>query len=183
VKSPARSTKTSYDQLLGGISTLLESARRASARVVNAFMAASYWEIGRRIVEHEQQGARRAEYGEEAIRRLAVDLSQRFGRGFGLSQLKAMRQFFLARPLPRKSQSLIGQSGKGQSVIGDSVGKMAIPLQADSIQTPMRRPSDATGLHELSSAFPLPWSHYVRLLRVKNPQAREFYEREALAGG
>jgi hypothetical protein len=89
VKSPARSSKTSYDQLLGGISTLLESARRASARVVNTFMTASYWEIGRRIVEHEQAGRRKPEYGKAIIEKLSVDLTRRFGRGFNRANLFA----------------------------------------------------------------------------------------------
>jgi hypothetical protein len=65
----------SYPGLVGSISELLEDARRASARTVNAFMTATYWEIGRRIVEFEQRGEKRAGYGEELLKRLAQDLS------------------------------------------------------------------------------------------------------------
>ncbi|GBU15189.1 hypothetical protein AwPolaro_05670 [Polaromonas sp.] len=60
-----------------------------------ALMTASYWEIGRRIVEAEQKGKRRAGYGEQLIARLSLDLTQRFGRGFSARNLEQMRQFFL----------------------------------------------------------------------------------------
>ncbi|MEO7678910.1 MAG: DUF1016 N-terminal domain-containing protein, partial [Verrucomicrobiota bacterium] len=67
-----------YDHVLSGVVELLDAARRASARVVNLLMTATYWEVGRRIVEHEQAGEKRAEYGEELVRRFALDLTERF---------------------------------------------------------------------------------------------------------
>ena len=69
-----------YDGLIGGIAQLLETARHNAARTVNALMTATYWEIGRRIVEFEQRGAERAEYGEELLGKLSTDLRARFGR-------------------------------------------------------------------------------------------------------
>ena len=96
-------------------------ARRSSARAVNAVMTAAYWEIGRRVVEFEQRGKRRAEYGEELIVRLSADLVNRFGRGFGISQVKMMRQFYLAYPQGQKGQPAIGRSEKSQSLIGQSI--------------------------------------------------------------
>ncbi|WP_239520986.1 DUF1016 N-terminal domain-containing protein, partial [Klebsiella pneumoniae] len=83
----------------GGIVDLLDAARQTAARSVNALMTASYWEIGRRIVEAEQQGKRRAGYGEQLIERLASDLTQQFGRGFSRQNLQQMRSFFLTRPI------------------------------------------------------------------------------------
>ena len=71
-----------YGGLIGGIAELLETARRTAARTVNALMTATYWEIGRRIVEFEQRGEKRAVYGEELLRKLSTDLVSRFGRGF-----------------------------------------------------------------------------------------------------
>ena len=86
-----------YDETLSGFVALLESSRRAAARAVNAVMTAAYWEIGRRIVEIEQQGKNRSDYyGEEIVDRLSVDLSARFGRGFKRRNLFQMRQFYLA---------------------------------------------------------------------------------------
>ena len=71
-----------YDGLLAEVVVLLETARRTAARAVNAVMTATYWEIGRRIVEVEQRGSPHAEYGDVLIKRLAADLTARFGRGF-----------------------------------------------------------------------------------------------------
>lgn len=56
-----------YDDVLAGVVDVLEAARRASARAVNALMTAAYWEIGRRIFEGEQEGAERAEYGKQLV--------------------------------------------------------------------------------------------------------------------
>ena len=91
---PIQHKAADYDSVFSSVIELLDAARRASARVVNSLMTATYWEIGRRIVDHEQAGQKRAEYGEEMMRRLALDLTKRFGRGFGFSQLKMMRQFY-----------------------------------------------------------------------------------------
>lgn len=84
-----------YGSLVGDITKLLEHSRRASARSVNAIMTATYWEIGRRIVEFEQKGEKRAEYGKAIIERLSSDLSSKFGRGFSRQNLQQMRQFYL----------------------------------------------------------------------------------------
>ena len=89
---------TGYDGIRSDIVTLLESARRIAARSVNALMTASYWEIGRRIVEFEQDGQERAAYGEALLLRLAEDLSARFGSGFSRRNLQQMRLFYLAWP-------------------------------------------------------------------------------------
>jgi predicted nuclease of restriction endonuclease-like (RecB) superfamily len=87
-----------YLGLVQGLNTLLEAARRSSARAVNSVMTATYWEIGRRIVEFEQGGEARAAYGVELLERLASDLSNRFGRGFSRRNLQQMRVFYLAFP-------------------------------------------------------------------------------------
>jgi predicted nuclease of restriction endonuclease-like (RecB) superfamily len=139
-----------YEDVLSGMIDLLESARRASARAVNSIMTAAYWEVGRRIVDVEQAGRQRKDYyGEEIVDRLSRDLTARFGRGFGRSNLFQMKAFYQAFQDPE-----IVQTPSGQSL-----------------------------LKELSQRFPLPWSAYVLLLGVKDKQAREFYETEALRGG
>ena len=76
-----------YGKIRNDIVGLLQAARLASARSVNALMTATYWEIGHRIVEFEQQGQERAEYGEALIKQLAEDLTRQFGRGFGAVNL------------------------------------------------------------------------------------------------
>src|SRR5262249_30768123 len=84
-----------YGVLVSGISDLLEQSRRSAARSVNSILSATYWEIGRRLVEFEQGGKARAGYGEELLKRLGSDLSTKYGRGFGWRNLFRMRSFFL----------------------------------------------------------------------------------------
>jgi hypothetical protein len=86
----------SHSGLVNALGRLVADARRTSARTVNAVMTATYWEMGRRIVEFEQGGATRARYGEELLKRLAVDLTSHHGRGFSERNLEQMRQFYLA---------------------------------------------------------------------------------------
>ncbi len=154
-----------YVGLHGSIVALLDAARHAAARSVNALMTASYWEIGRRIVEAEQHGKRRAGYGEQLIGRLSVDLTARFGRGFSPDNLENMRRFFLAYPQPEISETASRKSENGWAP-GSS-----------------RTASWTPDPYELAKAFTLPWSAYVRLMAVKDEQARRFYEAEALRGG
>ncbi len=98
-----------YDSILSDLSELLEQSRRLTARSVNTIMTATYWEIGRRIVEVEQKGEERADYyGKEIVDRLAQDLTDKFGRGFGRSNLFQMRAFYLS--YEKIVQTLSGQS-------------------------------------------------------------------------
>ncbi len=167
-RKPVPAGNHSYTSLLTGVTKLLEQARRYSARSVNAIMTATYWEIGRRIVQHKQAGEKRARYGEVVIERLANDLTVKFGRGFSKSNLWQMRDFYLGWPIL-------------QTVSGES-GPLALPPEsANKLQT---LSGESTILKSIgSSHFPLPWSHYVRLLSVRSKEARAFYETEALRGG
>ncbi len=159
---PAQVAPAGYDVLLTDVARVVEESRRAAARSVNAIMTATYWLIGRRIVEEEQAGSARARYGEALLERLSSDLVRRFGRGFSVRNLRQMRAFYLAWP---NRQTL-------------SAGSEVGPIKAT---TAIRQtPSAETGP---SASFPLPWSHYARLLQVPNPLARAFYEVEALRGG
>jgi predicted nuclease of restriction endonuclease-like (RecB) superfamily len=128
-------------------------------------MTATYWEIGRRIVEFEQSGKPRAEYGEEVLKRLADDLTTRFGRGFSRFNLGRFRQFYLAAPADQIRATLSLKSP-----------------ESDKRATPSLKSSLA--LSDLARAFPLPWSHYVLLLsRARSTEAFAFYHAEALRGG
>lgn len=83
-----------YNDLLSGVFRLLEDARQKSARTINSILTATYWEVGRRLVEFEQGGRTRAEYGESLLVQLAKDLSARHGRGFSPRNLRQMRTFY-----------------------------------------------------------------------------------------
>ena len=162
----AVSFDAAYSEFVVQVVALLEQARRNSARSVNAIMTATYWEIGRRIVEHEQKGKKRAEYGKALLHRPAEDLTARFGKGFSERNLLAMREFYRAWSIPQTLSAKL--TGPGTS--------------GDSLRIPQTPSAESEGPSQPSS-FPLPWSHYVRLLSVSNRQARSFYETEALRGG
>ena len=98
-----------YGKIHFEIISLLEAARRHAVRSVNALMTATYWEIGRRIVEYEQGGSERAGYGDALIQRLSHDLCNRFGRGFGRQNLQQMRLFYKAWPCATISQTPSGK--------------------------------------------------------------------------
>ncbi len=129
-------------------------------------MTASYWEIGRRIVEFEQGGQDRAEYGQALLKRLSADLSARFGRGFGVDSLESMRLFYKTYPPSTISESLIRKSSAE-----------ALPPNSES-------PMWNFDLAELAQVFPLSWTHYIHLMRrTRSVEERAFYEAEALRGG
>ena len=106
----------------------------------------TYWAVGRRIVEEEQHGRKRADYGEQLVMRLAKDLTSRYGRGFGYRNVYQMRHFYMAYPR-------ILQTPSAKFRAAPPSGKPA---------------STEVGLKkELAKGFPLSWSHYVRLLSVR----------------
>jgi predicted nuclease of restriction endonuclease-like (RecB) superfamily len=182
-KPASPSATRGYSGLLGGISELLEAARRASARTVNAFMTATYWEVGRRIVEFEQGGEGRAEYGKELLKRLAEDLTGRHGRGFSVDNLENMRLFYGVCGSKEISETLSGKLGatfstaSGMNLISETPSR--------KFQTPSEKlPVLPFSLADVARAFPLPWSHYVLLARrSRSREAFGFYHTEALRGG
>ena len=125
-------TPTRLSSLADAIATQIEQARGQLRQAVNSVMVQSYWEIGRLIVEDEQQGESRAEYGKQQLQQLSQQLTERLGKGFDITNLRKMRTFYQAFPI-----------------------------------------RDALRL-ELS------WTHYRTLLRIDNPQARDWYLHEAI---
>ena len=112
-------------------------------------------------MECEQDGKPRAQYGKSILERLSEDLNSRFGRGFSQRNLRLMREFYLNYQKESIWQTASVESGDGK-------------IQTTSGESP---------LAGISASFPLPWSHYVRLLSVRNAKARDFYEKEALRNG
>jgi predicted nuclease of restriction endonuclease-like (RecB) superfamily len=154
--------KENYNLLIGDISFLLESARRTSARAVNSILTATYWEIGRRIVEYEQSGEDRAEYGHQLLKNLSYDLTKNFGRGFSADNLESMRLFYLTYSLTEISETVSRK------------------FDLEKSETSSRKLNDEF----FNERFPLPWSHYVMLVRrIKEDNTRKFYESEALRSG
>ncbi|KAA0127479.1 DUF1016 domain-containing protein [Chryseobacterium sp. SN22] len=135
------------EQLLKNISALFENARNKMVIAVNQTMVLTYFEIGRMIVEDEQHGERRAEYGKEQLKFLSENLTKKFGKGFSETNLKQMRQFFLSYSI---CQTLSDES--------------------ESLDTIQQSPL---------ATFNLSWSHYLKLMRIKDQNERSFYEIES----
>ncbi|HVX85350.1 MAG TPA: PDDEXK nuclease domain-containing protein [Phycisphaerae bacterium] len=158
---------SAYAGMLADVCRLLTGARTAAARQVNAAMTTGYWYIGRRIVEFEQAGKNRAAYGEGLLKRLARDLTKRYGRGFSADNLETMRRFYLCYSTPQNISETV--SRKLPQEISETVSRKSAIL----LRPPQPGP-----------VFPLSWSHYVLLVRrADSPDARAFYEREAMLGG
>ena len=115
-------TKTEITELLQDIRSLITAARSMVARNINRLQVLTNFKIGRRIVEEEQKGAARAEYGKHIIPELSLHLAKEFGRGFSRSNLEYMRKFYLIYQsrVPEISQTA---SGKSDSIIGRKTGK------------------------------------------------------------
>jgi hypothetical protein len=186
-KKPVPKTKPlqDYDAVLSGVVELLDAAHRTSARAVNSIMTASYWEVGRRIVEFEQGGEKRAGYGEELLARLAQDLSARFGRGFSRQNLQRFRTFYLSQPTDKIRSTLSSKfPDKIRATTLLKSGDPQIRPTASSIFQTSSGKSLPLALADLAHAFPLPWSHYVELIgHSRSPEAFAFYQAEALRGG
>jgi len=173
--------RSQYGRLLADISSVLEQARRTVVRSTNAVLTSAYWQIGRRIVEHEQGGKERAEYGRELLVRLGEDLTKEHGRGFSWRNLYQMRLFYQGWEI------LQTPSAKFEARV------ICSTLSSELIPPKFQTPSGKSEITQTASArladspihvtFPLSWSHYVRLMSVDNSRARAFYESEAIRGG
>jgi len=95
-----------YNQLIDSIGELLKSARKQVARTVNTILVETYWGIGKRIVEYEQKGGEKAEYGTKLLSKLSKDLSLKHGKGFSKSNVYVMRLLYLKY---QKFQTLSGK--------------------------------------------------------------------------
>lgn len=125
------------NNLYSKIAGLLQTARQTVVRTVNRTMVYTYYEIGRMIVEDEQQGKQRAEYGKQVLKELSTRLTADFGKGFSERNLEQMRQFYLTYSISQKPSA------------------------------EFKNPH-----------FQLSWSHYLKLMRIDNPDERKFYEIE-----
>lgn len=140
---------------------LIEGARQRVAQVANIAQVYTNYEIGRQIVEEEQGGKRRADYGKQVLIDLSQKLTARFGRGWSAENLRKMRTFFLM-----------------YSEIHSSVVEIDHEEIHNSVVEIQDAVSSANSVYEIPK-FTLGWSHYLLLMRIADPVERAFYEREA----
>ena len=159
-----------YLGLVQDLSGLLEEARRSSARAVNAVMTATYWEVGRRIVEFEQGGEERAEYGGRLLERLSTDLTARFGRGFSRQNLHSMRQFYQVFPPGEIRQTVSGES------VQQVPPSFPLPWSHYVLLLARSRSSEALAFYH-AEALRGGWS----VRQLERQLSSRFYERTALS--
>ncbi|MDI1314354.1 PDDEXK nuclease domain-containing protein [Prosthecobacter sp.] len=198
--TPAQAKPDSLTTLLTEVRQLIQSARHSVSTIVDTFQVMTNFEIGRRIIEHEQKGTKRAAYGTKLLKELSARLTEEFGRGFSEDNLSNMRRFYLMfedrvaefpnrlfgnlqQPAGRLIDTGIPQKASGklspikirQQPIGKSEALQKGQLLSNSLaisEQPIRK-----------SPFTLSWTHYQVLLTVKDPSERSFYEIEATNSG
>jgi hypothetical protein len=149
-----------------GVAQIIENARKHVGRTVDLTMCISYFEIGRMIVEEEQRGSARAEYGKELVEELSAFLSERFGKGFSAVNLRNARKFFLTYAPSVLRQTTVEDGNKN----------------GQSVNYQLKRTEQAPTQQSLTvEAYPfkVSWTHYVILMRIENEEERRFYETEA----
>jgi predicted nuclease of restriction endonuclease-like (RecB) superfamily len=162
--------------LIGELRELINSARNAAARAISTLQVALNFAIGRRIVEHEQKGAKRAEYGKALLKELATALTREFGKGFSETNLKLMRKFYLTyrSRISQTSSDIFLWLQKGQTQSDQLPGS-----QPKILQTDLSDMSSRVSRLQGQQTFTLSWSHYVFLMAIKSQDERCFYEIEA----
>lgn len=206
--------KTTGGALYQRVREILASAQAGISRTVNTTQVVANWLIGREIVEEEQRGEKRAEYGERLMHDLAARLHKDYGSGYGLVNLKLFRQFYLSYPELVGLQK--GYAARSLFLADVRAGGTEIPYaprnESGPLETsdaPRRKSEKSYALRSQSEKHAeiphalrgeleihhaprdkswqpgrlhsnLSWTHYRTLLRVEKPEARSFYEIEAL---
>ena len=148
------------DNLLSDVQQIIETAQNFAYRAVNIAMVQRNWLLGKRIAEEELQGKERAEYGAEIVKKLAFQLTQIYGNGFDSSNLYKFVDFYYA--FPNIFHAVCGKSD------AKNLDTVCLNSTVGILDTP-----------SLKSFSLLTWSHYRTLLQVKDPDARNWYLREA----
>lgn len=156
--------KKRKDSLFERISALIEEARKRVVTTVNIAEVYTKYSIGQYIVEDEQQGEYRAQYGKQVLQNLSAKLTERFGDGWSYPNLRKIRQFYLTYSNLINGVNQI-ESKKDKQCLSNSDSETDVTLLPK--QMVITEP-----------VFTLSWSHYLILMRIENADARRFYEIE-----
>jgi len=162
-----------YHQLINSIDQLLQQGRQQAAIAINYHIVQTYWEIGRYIVEYEQRGESKAEYGSNLLIQLSKDLTAKFGKGFSKSNIFNFRRLFLYYEKFQTLSGIFVLKQRGDIRITQSATKQADPA-IEKFQT-------VSGQFEISEtpSHQLGWSHYCELLKIDDALERNFYEKQS----
>ena len=146
-------------QFISEIKAIVYTAKQKAYQAADLYQVVSNWLVGRRIVEQEQHGQERAQYGKHIVELASEALTAEFGKGYSVVNIKSFRKFYLTF-----NDLLIGQTPSAQSENG-------LTIKGQSVSAEL----------ELAKMLPtnLSWSHYERLMRIKNEDERDWYMREA----
>ena len=169
------------NMLVNDLRSIVSKARSKAFAAVNYSLVERNWRIGQRIVEEEQNGASRAEYGKHVIEVASAALTEEFGKGFSETNIRTFRKFFLIFNNLEIQQTLSAESNlpKQQTLSAES----NLPKQqtlSDELSSHFQKGQTPPAQSELRL---LPWSHYERLIRVEDKKAREWYAKEAFEQG
>lgn len=156
-------------QFISDIKAIIYTAKHKAYQAADLFQVAANWLIGKRIVEQEQHGRERAEYGKRIIELASEALTAEYGKGYSLTQIKNFKKFYLLFRDLDIQQGLLAKSTRMSQTLSDQYSVL-IPSKGQT-------PSDQ---FEIRYNIPnLSWSHYERLLRVKDDDERDWYMRES----
>lgn len=156
---------------------LLQSAQQQVLRTVNSTMVCTYFEIGRMIVEEEQNGKERAEYGRQLLKGLSEQLMKEFGKGFSVDVLERIRKFYLI--YSKSATALrIFEIKNSETVLRKSNNqeKEILIKENSNLQIVSENFENKKTLYDF---FKLTWSHYTFLMRIDDENERQFYEIES----
>ena len=169
MKQPDKKYNDEDNMLVNDLRSIVSKARNKAFTAVNYSLVERNWRIGQRIVEQEQNGASRAEYGKHVIEVASAALTEEFGKGFSETNIRTFRKFFLIFNNLEIQQTLSAESNlPKQQTLSDELSSHFQKGQTPPVQSELRL---------------LPWSHYERLIRVEDKKAREWYAKEAFEQG
>ena len=169
MKQPGKKYNDEDNMLVNDLRSIVSKARSKAFAAVNYSLVERNWRIGQRIVEEEQNGASRAEYGKHVIEVASAALTEEFMKGFSETNIRTFRKFFLIFNDLEIQQTLSAESNLPKhQTLSDESSLLPQKGQTQSAQFELRL---------------LPWSHYERLIRVEDKKAREWYAKEAFEQG
>ena len=169
MKQPGKKYNDEYNMLVNDLRSIVSKARSKAFAAVNYSLVERNWRIGQRIVEQEQNGASRAEYGKHVIEVASAALTKEFGKGFSETNITNFKKFYL-----KFKELAIPQT------LSEEFKKQKQQTQSDESSLLPQKGQTASAQFELHL---LPWSHYERLIRVEDKKAREWYAKEAFEQG
>ena len=169
MKQMEHSYKGEEKFLVNDLKTIVSKARSKAFAAVNYSLVERNWRIGKRIVEEEQNGEARAEYGKHIIEVASAALTEEFGKGFSETNIRTFRKFFLIFRNLEIQQTVSAESNlPKQQTLSDNLSSHFQKGQTPPAQFKLRL---------------LPWSHYERLIRIEDKRARDWYAKEAFKQG